>query len=1112
MLEQLAMSYNNAPRLSGLPSSLQALLLAAVNVRTNRPVLWLVEDQAAVEKALNDLACYLEPERFVAFLAPDVRPYQDDSCSREVAAQRLSVLSRLLKRENLIVVTTPAAVMPVTLPRAELRDASLTLVVGQEAPRERLLTELVRLGYESAPLIDDVGQFSVRGFVLDLFSPGMASPVRLDFFGDAIEDIKTFDLETQRSRKPVRQIEILPVSEIILSPARVKQARPILRRLGGETAALVVSDIEQGVLSPGIENFLPCFYETTETLIDYLPENTLWAHACGTEAAAQVLETFETAWRKAHEAGRRMPEPNELLRALPAKIMPPAAAERVAFREASLSPEMMRISGSATLDYLAELQASGLTVFVYAATSMLLERLEYALNSHGLEPRRRGFETLLSYRGLKPEIFLIEGELSSGFILNELNLALISAEELLGSRKQRRRRRASGQSLLNSFTELNVGDAVVHRDNGIAQFKGVERLELGEVRADFVVLEYLGGDKLYVPVDKLGLLQRYVGDSDALLLDKLGGPRWAKAKAKAQESVMRLAGELLEIYAQRAGAPGLSYDTAQSAEFDEAFAFEETDDQLKAIEEVYADMASTRPMDRLICGDVGFGKTEVAMRACFVTAMSGRQVAVLVPTTLLARQHLRNFRERFEGWPFKIEGLTSFATSAENQRVAAELKAGKVDIVIGTQALLSSKVGFADLGLLVVDEEHKFGVAHKEKIKALRAAVDVLTLTATPIPRTLNMAISGIRDISVIETPPTDRKAIATEVARYEDELIVETIERELQRGGQAFFVHNQVRTIESMAEKLGRLLPHARIGVAHGQQARGELEQVMEAFVERKVNLLVCSAIISSGIDISNANTIIINRADKFGLADLYQLRGRVGRSKTKGYALLLTPAAGPITKDAHKRLSAIKEYEALGSGFRMALRDMEIRGVGDILGQAQWGQVTAIGFELYQQMLDEAVKRLQGQDVRPAFEPEINLGLDAYVPEDYCPDQHLRLGFYKRLAGAATEELYELADELKDLYGPLPEPLKALLAIAEIRNQLKSLRIAKLERANNRLRLVFPDDTMISLDKLIASVTRTRGKLYPDNKADILIDESNVLDAVRAVLDGLVSDGLRS
>ncbi|OPZ60169.1 MAG: Transcription-repair-coupling factor [Deltaproteobacteria bacterium ADurb.Bin510] len=1106
MLEQLASSYQNAPRLSGLPSSLQALLLAAANLRSNQPVLWLVEDQAAVEKALNDLACYVSPERFVAFPAPDVRPYQDDSCSREVAAQRLSVLSRLVKRENLIVVTTPAAVMPVTLPRAELRDACLTLTVGQEAPRERLLSELVRLGYESAPLIDDVGQFSVRGFVLDLFSPGMASPVRLDFFGDAIEDMKTFDLETQRSRKPVRQIEILPVSEIILSPARVKQARPILRRLGGETAALVVSDIEQGVLSPGIENFLPCFYETTETLIDYLPDSTIWAVACGTEAAAQVCETFETAWRKAHEAGRCMPEPNELLRALPARIMPPAAAERVAFHEASLSPELMRISGSATLDYLAELKASGLTIFVYAATSMLLERLEYALGSHGLEPRRRGFETLLSYRGLKPEIFLIEGELSSGFILNELNLALISAEELLGTRKQRRRRRAGGQSLLNSFTELNVGDAVVHRDNGIAQFKGVERLELGEVKADFVVLEYLGGDKLYVPVDKLGLLQRYVGDTDALLLDKLGGPRWAKAKAKAQESVMKLAGELLEIYAQRAGAPGLSYDTACAGDFEASFAFEETDDQLKAIEEVYADLAAGRPMDRLICGDVGFGKTD-----CFVTAMAGRQVAVLVPTTLLARQHLRNFRERFEGWPFKIEGLTSFASSAENQRVAAELKAGKVDIVIGTQALLSNKIGFSDLGLLVVDEEHKFGVAHKEKIKALRATVDVLTLTATPIPRTLNMAISGIRDISVIETPPTDRKAIATEVARYDEQLICETIERELKRGGQAFFVHNQVRTIEAMAEKLGRLLPHARIGVAHGQQARGELEQVMEAFVERKVNLLVCSAIISSGIDISNANTIIINRADKFGLADLYQLRGRVGRSKTKGYALLLTPAAGPITKDAHKRLSAIKEYEALGSGFRMALRDMEIRGVGDILGQAQWGQVTAIGFELYQQMLDEAVKRLQGQDVRAPFEPEINLGLDAYVPEDYCPDQHLRLGFYKRLAGAATEELYELADELKDLYGPLPEPVKALLAIAEIRNQLKSLRIAKLERANNRLRLVLPDDNLISLDKLIASVTRSRGKLYPDGKADILIDETDVLGATRAVLDALVPDGLR-
>ncbi|HQP31231.1 MAG TPA: DEAD/DEAH box helicase, partial [Deltaproteobacteria bacterium] len=600
------------------------------------------------------------------------------------------------------------------------------------------------------------------------------------------------------------------------------------------------------------------------------------------------------------------------------------------------------------------------------------------------------------------------------------------------------------------------------------------------------------------------LLQRYIGDPDAMIVDRLGGTRWVKAKAHARESARRLAGELLAIYAKRECATGFSFDVAHPSikEFEDDFPYEETDDQLKTIEDVYADMASRRPMDRLVCGDVGYGKTEVALRSAFVAAMNGKQAAILVPTTLLARQHLATFRARFERWPLRVEGLSSFGGTQSNKAVLADVAQGKVDVVIGTQTLLSDAVKFKDLGLLVIDEEHRFGVKDKEKIKSLRAEIDILTLTATPIPRTLNMAISGIRDMSIIETPPVDRKSIETVISRFDDDTIMQAVEREFARGGQVFFVHNQVANIEEMADYIQSICPHARVGVAHGQMCRRELERIMERFLDRRINLLVSSAIIGSGIDISTANTIIINRADKFGLADLYQLRGRVGRSKTRGYALLLIPAVGQITKDAHKRLSAIKEYESLGAGFQMALRDMEIRGVGDILGHAQWGQVTAIGFELYQQMLKEAVDTLRGVQTAPELDPEIRIDRDAYIPDEYCPDQHLRLGIYKRLSTASAQEITEIHDELFDMFGPVPGPLKTLLAIAEIRDLMRGLRIRKLEWEDALLKLYFAHDTMVNIEALVELVTKHGGRMAPEGLAEL---KAAKIEGVLAMLHGL-------
>ncbi len=1108
----------NARSIGSMPEAVRSLLAAAFFARSGSSVVWLVRDDAEMYRLQDDLSCFVDPVNIELFYAHDVRPYQDDSPSREVCGGRIRVLDDLNNARAKIVLAPLRAVLPRTFGRQVLRASAISINPGDELDRDALAEELVRMGYERSPLIDDVGQFSMRGFVVDIFSPGMDDPVRIDLFGETVEDIRKFSLETQRSGARLGAARILPVSEILVTNANVKRVRPLLRRRSDERRDQIISDLEHGILPPGMEGYLPLFYEGGTCFFEYLPADALVIapHAGELqEIVGEIVAEYARACEKAVANGRDPLPPAELLcgadeinaHIAKAQIAITDSIEGVRAPLACREMSLGRDAGSEKiLEYLAGLLSEGLQVYLFVGNRMLGEKLIYALKAHGLDVAERDDYKVFAHERFAGGVVLIPRQLSGSVILAEKRFALISGDELFGSRR-RKRRRTKGAPLLNPFTQLNVGDAVVHRDNGIGSFMGIERLELGGVRNDFVVLEYMGGDKLYVPVYRLNLLQRYIGDSDNLLTDRLGGPRWEKAKKKAHESVQKLAGELLEIYARRESARGCAFDTADAAiaDFEAAFAYEETDDQLKAIEATYEDMASVRPMDRLVCGDVGYGKTEVALRAAFVAAMSGKQTALLVPTTLLARQHLKTFRERMDDWPVRIEALTSFSTSAANQAVREDLAEGRVDIVIGTHTLLGQKVKFKNLGLLVVDEEHKFGVKHKEKIKSLRSEVDILTLTATPIPRTLNMAISGIRDLSVIETPPVDRKSIDTEVARYDEDIIVQAVRRELDRGGQVYFVHNQVRTIRTMAEKLQAMLPDARIGVGHGQMPRGELNTVMERFVDRRINLLVCSAIISSGIDISTANTIIINRAERFGLADLYQLRGRVGRSKAKGYAVLLIPAAGQVSKDARKRLAAIKEYESLGAGFQMALRDMEIRGVGDILGKAQWGQVSAIGYELYQQMLKEAVDKLQGREPVVQSEPEINIGVDAYVPEDYCPDQHQRLGFYKRLSTAAAADLDDIRAEYEDLYGPSPASVRALFVIAEIRDGMRQKKIARIERGNNRLRLVFAHDTLIDLEKLIAMVEKTGGRLYPDGKADIFLENEDILAEIRHIMGAL-------
>lgn len=1100
-----------------LPASLQALVAACTVMRDRNTLLWITEGTDAMYTAEEDLLCFLRPDSIRLFPPYDVRPYQDDSPSKEIMAQRIATLHAVLGGGPLVVVAPIQAVLGYTMSRSDLAEAVITVNPGLSMDREELSHRLVRMGYSREALVDDVGQFSTRGSVMDIFSPGMESPVRLDMLGDEIVAMKAFDVRTQRTRTSLSSCTILPAGEVLLDSRHIKNARPLLRRLGEDRARYLIEDMEQGIHTPGIESFLPLFYERHTCLLDYLPAGSVVMCPDPVEAGTLWEETFAASSRgfeRAQALERPALRPEEVMIGKEKLLSLREQSGRVISTTLADAPLSVRVGhpdaraqqargGDAVFDALAALVKEGLDVFVFSSTDMLSERIEFALGTRGIALEPSTSEFLVRHAGFSSRVRLMEGNLSSSFTLPDMGVALVSAEEMLGARR-RRRKGPSGPPIYDPFTQLNTGDAVVHRDNGIGIFRGVVRLDVQGHASDYVLLEYLGGDKLYVPMYRLSLLQRYVGDIDHYTVDKLGGSRWITAKAKAGRSVAQLAGELLQLYAKRSAARGISYDTANPSirEFEDSFPYVETDDQLKAVEETYQDLSSSRPMDRLVCGDVGYGKTEVALRAAFVAAMSGKQVAVLVPTTLLARQHLMSFRERMQGWPLRVEALSSMSTGTGNSEILADISSGRVDVVIGTHALLSERIQFRDLGLLVVDEEHRFGVRHKEKVKAKRSEVDVLTLTATPIPRTLNMAISGLRELSIIETPPAERKAIDTIITRFDDEAILSAVTRELERGGQVFFVHNTVSTIEAMARHIQSLCPAARVGVAHGQMPRARLNKVMASFLNRSVTVLVSSAIISSGIDIPNANTIIINRADKFGLADLYQLRGRVGRSRIKGHAILLLPEVGQITKDARKRLAAIKEYESLGAGFQMAMRDMEIRGVGDILGRAQWGHITAIGYELYQEMLKEAVDRLKGIEVTPEVDPEIRIGLDAFIPEDYCPDQHLRLGLYKRLFSASADELRAIGDELKDLYGPVPAPVRVLLAISEIRDIMKRLRLRRLELFDEVLRLYVSRDSILELSRLRTVLAERTGRMSAEGLVEIPIRHGDVMNGVREIL----------
>ncbi len=1014
-------------------------------------------------------------------------PYDTFSPHQDIVSERLATLYRLPSLQRGILIVPVTTLMLRLLPRAYLEGAGLLLATGDHLDVDAFRARMTEAGYRCVSQVMEHGEYAMRGSLLDLYPMGSRAPYRIDLLDDEVESIRTFDPETQRSTGTLERVHLLPAREFPLTEDAIGQFRRSWRAHfeGDPTASPLYRDVSQGLAPAGIEYYLPMFFDGTATLFDFLPDNSLLITGAGVHEAAQTFWHDLNARYEARRYNRERPllPPTEVFLPTDEVFRRMRSFSRVTLlgaeddtatathQFATRTPTPLPIDGRA-VDPLSIVKQflqgfTGRTLFVAETRGRRETLLETFLN-HGL--RATSFDSWQEFLTHDAPVGISVAPLEQGALIAEPPLAIVTEAQLFGERAMQRRRRhrriRDAESILKDLTELQVNAPVVHEQHGVGRYLGLETLRIGDLENEFLVLGYADGDRLYVPVSSLHLITRYAGVDPALApLHKLGSPQWQRVRKRAAERVHDVAVELLELQAQRAARAGHAFpiDDDQYRAFTQSFPFEETPDQQATIDAVLHDMAQDTPMDRLVCGDVGFGKTEVAMRAAFVAVATGYQVAVLVPTTLLAQQHHQNFSDRFADWPVRIAQLSRFQSKKEQQKTAEELHDGRIDIVIGTHRLLQGDMPFKRLGLVIIDEEHRFGVRQKEKLKRLRAQVDVLTLTATPIPRTLSMALSGMRDLSLIATPPERRLSIKTFVHRWDSELLREACLRELRRGGQVYFVHNRVEDIEQIAERVRTLIPEATLRVAHGQMRERDLEQVMLDFYHRRCNILVCTTIIETGIDVPNANTIIIHRADRFGLAQLHQLRGRVGRSHHRAFAYLLVPPRQAMTGDAVKRLEAIETLEDLGVGFSLATHDLEIRGAGELLGEEQSGQLQEVGYALYTELLERTVSALKA-GVTPALDqpfdhgPEIDLRAPALIPDDYLPDVHTRLIMYKRIASAAhLETLQDLQSEMIDRFGPLPPPAKSLLRITALKLRSAPLGIRKIDLGERGGRVVF-------------------------------------------------------
>jgi len=1129
---------------TGLTGCGDSLALASAINNENRLFVIVTPDNQTALRLEHELAFFLQGEHpILHFPDWETLPYDVFSPLPEIISERLKTLALLpqVKRGALVVSVT--TLMHRLAPREHVLANSFAIKVGDDFNLELNRIKLESVGYQCVSQVYQHAEFAVRGAIVDLFPMGSKVPFRIELFDEEVESIRTFDPETQRSLEKIDQIQLFPAREFPFTDEAIKHFRQAFRTCFPETSPknTLYVDVSKGIAPNGIEYYLPLFVEQTASLFDYLPSSAVLVTSDTFNATAQAFyaEAGERFEQRKYDIERPILKPEHLFLSAEELALRTTAFARITLENQTVGwvnglivnptsqPRIVGLPNSrqpnlhsytldftchpppnVTLDAKLNEPAQALQQFISTFAGKILFVAESAGRREGLIDKLRSYKITVkpveSWQAfLKSEVSpcILVAPMEYGLWLENPAIAIIT-ESLLSGEKvlQRRRRRKSAarelENIVNNLNELTIGSPVVHQEHGVGRYLGLQTLQVGGTPAEFLMLEYAHNDKLYVPVSSLHLIGRYTGMSpETAPLHKLGGDQWSKLKKKAIARIRDVAAELLEIHAKRALKKGHAFviEDAEYQAFADAFPFEETPDQQTAIETILEDMASPHPMDRVICGDVGFGKTEVSMRAAFIAVQNGKQVAVLVPTTLLAQQHYQNFQDRFADWPVRVEVMSRFVTPKQLKQIVEELAEGKVDIVIGTHTLLSKELKFKALGLVVIDEEHRFGVRQKEHFKKLRSELDFLTLTATPIPRTLNMAMSGLRDISIIASPPPNRHAIKTFISEWIDAQIREACLREIKRGGQVFFLHNEVKSMDKMARQLAELIPEARIEIAHGQLPERDLERIMLDFYHQRFNLLLCSTIIESGIDIPSANTIIIDRADKLGLAQLHQLRGRVGRSHHRAYAYFIVPPKSLMSKDAMKRLEAVEASGELGAGFMLSSHDLEIRGAGELLGNDQSGQIQEIGFTLYTELLERAVDALKSGKQPELDTPmdrgaEVDLQTAALIPENYLPDIQARLVLYKRIASAETlADLHELQVEMIDRFGLLPEPVKTLFSVTELKQKAEKLGIRKIDANAGGGRIIFTSEPNINAEQLITLI-QTQAQCYKFDGADKL------------------------
>ncbi|HTW31450.1 MAG TPA: transcription-repair coupling factor [Candidatus Sulfotelmatobacter sp.] len=1138
-------------RVSGLTPTAKSLVSVLLRRAADRPLIVVVNDNRAVDdlvpmlRGFAELTGACDPESIVSLPARDVLPFQNLSPHPELQEERATALWKIASGKVSILVS-PVAAMAIRQRSAEYyADLARTIRRGESLDIDSVLAHLNTVGYLAADVVEMPGQYALRGGILDVYSPEAERPVRIEFFGDEAESIRRFDPASQRSSNPIDEALLLPLTE---TPVNEQLLGAIHTRLSGRRVSgneeIVEDAIRMGGVTtfPGWEFYAPVA-GADRSVFDLLPRAAVLLDEPDT-----LHSEFDRFWSRVQEAHERsgvgnLVRPEDLyltpedwwqkvatLTGADIEHLGVTRAEDVDSAINILTQPTPRFHGAvpAMLEEVQKLTREGKQVLFAVPNTGEVERLadiftEYNV-SFRLGSRTRGGESYADetsyFAGEVLTTTLAKAYVPDGVLLPEANLAIFGARDLfdesdtVASRPQRQKSKVS--AFLSDFRDLQVGDYVVHVEHGIGQYQGLKEINQGDGPAEFMLLEYAEGARLYVPLTRLDLIQKYRSSEGARpALNHLGTQAWAKTKARVRKAMQDMADELLKLYAARKMAQGHSFPTDNGffREFEDAFEFSETEDQAQAISDVMRDMESSQPMDRLLCGDVGYGKTEVAMRAAFKAVSDNKQVAVLAPTTVLAFQHYETFKQRFGPFPVTIEMISRFRNPRQQKEILQKAEAGKIDILIGTHRILSKDIKFADLGLLIVDEEQRFGVRHKERIKQMRKQVDVLTMSATPIPRTLHMSLVGLRDMSVIETPPKDRMAIQTVVASWDDKLIQSAMEQELDRGGQVYFVHNRVESIWEIAAKLQELVPKARITVGHGQMSEGELEKVMLKFMHHEADVLVATTIIENGLDIPLCNTILVNRADRLGLSELYQLRGRVGRSNRRAYAYLMIPREMELTPIARRRLAALKEFSDLGAGFKIAALDLELRGAGNLLGGEQSGHIEAVGFELYTQMLDRAVREMKGEAGAEEAEMQLNLGLNIRIPAEYIPEENQRLRMYKRVAGVETEsQLSDVGSELEDRYGPPPQPVRNLLDYASLKLLCMRVGVNAIDRKRDQVTFKFRQNAAVDPEQLARFVSAQRGAQFtPDGMLRFTLKPTaadEVLRALRTVLEKLSTE----